>query len=349
MKTFAVPGGVFSMASVNQTLMRMYIEHKDWFNDNINLIPYDTFGGVWSGGRVQFSLLDEETIEKLLYFFNVELKIPYRQIYTNLYAGHYLNDKYCNMVIDLMYKSQKNTGICNEIVIGDNRLYDYLKPKYPDFRYISSVTKALLDMDVVNRELKTTTYDLICLWCSFNDINILKQFNESDRKRLELLIVQPCKPDCRYVGIHNTYVSGDILGEFAKANMIEPPTLPNLNFKCPFYNVLTSDDLLDLPWVFSQEQLDELYNLGYSDFKITGRNVTGQLYKTQLEIWAYYLIKPEHYDDYFNVVIPQISVNVETLYGSHISNVKDKESLFKISKYSELSDTDKAKLEKILC
>lgn len=241
---------------------------------------------IWNGGRVvegEASL--NEIIEDIEIFNN--RGIPLRFTCTNnLIEKEHLTDKYANTIIELA-----DNGM-NEIIVNSTLLESYLRRKYPDFKYISSTTKCILDKEQVINEGKK--YYLTVLDYRFNrNIDFLKILKP---EQYEILINPSCGVNCPCRAEHYNQVSKVVLNHGGVADDIAPNGCIYVE---GFHNMLEKSQMI---------KVDELYtiytDLGFRDFKIEGRNNN---IVDVLEHYLYYMIKPE-YKDYVRYIATKYAI-----------------------------------------
>jgi len=160
-------------------------------------------------------------------------------------------------------------------------LEEYLREKYPNFKYILSTTKNIRDVNEINK--KSKKYDLIVTDYRDNNNDIF--LNKIEKKdKIELLINEYCSPNCNQRANHYK--------EYAKAqlNFI---SFPNFSFECKC-GVSNFFESLKLPTVIKVEELYNKYlKMGFNNFKIVGRSIH---ILNVIESYVYYLVKPEYKD-----------------------------------------------------
>ena len=259
---------------LNFYFVRLLLNNPEYFHDNIKITSiYGSFpNAYWNGGRVISGYIDRQRIIDTIHAFN-SFDISLRFTFTNtLITNALLEDPYCNMIMIAAHNGQ------NEVLVNNPMLEEYLRKHYPNYRYISSTTKCLLDIDSVNKECEN--YDLVVLDYRKNvDTNFIEQISHKDK--IELLLNAYCSPECKYRKEHYDYLSKcQITGEQANSFC---DTL-----KLSFYEALS------MPTVIKSDQLYLYFvDKGFRHFKIEGR--TNHIADV-LESYIYYMIKPEYKD-----------------------------------------------------
>lgn len=260
---------------LNIKLIQLIKSNSIYFYDNISIGA--VFGTVpkviWNGGRAMQHYVKKD-IKQVIKDYN-NLNIPIRFTFTNCL----LEEKHLNDPIGNITMRYANNGM-NEILINSTLLEQYLRNKYPNFKYISSITKVILnDQDIINEVNK---YDMTVIDTSKNkDFNFLKKLNPN---KIELLVNSYCQPNCPYKKQHYESVSksqlygyNDIFGQKC------------CNRQTEFSNILGLETTITK---------EELYNIYYKklhiyNFKIEGRNHN---INEVIKNYLYYMVKPEYYN-----------------------------------------------------
>ena len=261
--------------NLNIKLIKLIYEHSEYFYDNISIGA--VFGTVpkvvWNGGRAMQHYIQMD-IKQVIKDYN-NLNVPIRFTFTNcLLEEKHLNDPIGNIIM-----KYANNGF-NEVLINSELLETYLRKKYPNFKYVSSITKVILnDEDIINEVNK---YDMTVIDTSKNkNLEFLKKLNPN---KIELLVNSYCQPNCSYKKEHYISVS--------KSQLMNCTDL--FGQKCckrqsEFENILELETTI---------KKDELYNIYYNqlhiyNFKIEGRNNN---INDVIRNYLYYMVKPMYYN-----------------------------------------------------
>lgn len=251
-------------------------EHPEWFYDNIQIgAVYGTFPGViWNGGRAMVgSVSVDEICEIITHYWN--LQTPIRFTYTNtLIQEEHLDNIYANIVTGLA-----DNGL-NEILVNSSLLETYLRNNYPNYKFLSSTTKCLLNNDDIIQEAKKY-YLTVLDYRKNQDMDFLESL--PDKTNFEILINAYCDPNCLFRKQHY-----DRLSQLQLNNSMEEGDI--------FCNGLCHSffDALNLSSVIKVDDLYTTYtNLGFIHFKIEGRTIN---IIDVLESYLYYMVKPQHKD-----------------------------------------------------
>lgn len=262
--------------TTNTYFIKLLINSPEVFYSDLSICSlYDSFpGAYWNGGRPYIGFSDQNEMEFMVNSIN-SLGVAIRYTFTNsLIDEHLIHDPYCNLMMDIA-----NNGM-NEVLVNHPLLEDYLREKYPNFKYISSTTKCVLDVDEVNKECEKY-YLTILDYRKNTDKDFHKKLAHKDK--IELLLNAHCSPECAQRKEHYEYIAK--YQQFKENGC----SFHCNTFKKSFY------DVLKWPSVIKVEDLYNYYlNAGFHHFKIEGRH---QHPMDLIESYVYYMIKPEHRDE----------------------------------------------------
>ena len=266
--------------AINLYFIDLLKNNPEYFYDDIHIAAiYDCFLGMkWNGGRCitgDFPLAEAiNTIEE----YNSR-NVAIRFTYTNnsLTEDLYL-DKVCNLMTMLAHNGQ------NEIIINDNKLYYFLKNTYPNYRYISSTTKCLLD----NNEIKDELDEFYLTVLDFRKNKNFKFLEELNKDKVEILLNPYCGLGCQNRLQHYTAIS---LSQIKNTGQIASDWMTN---NCKWYCPNFLDNLKNNPAVITREELSKYIAMGFHHFKIEGRTDSPI---DVVESYLYYMIKPEYINE----------------------------------------------------
>lgn len=244
---------------------------------------YGSFpNAYWNGGRTMHGLVDITNIQNTIDSVN-SMDIAVRFTFTNELIDEYLiHDLFCNKIMEIA-----NNGM-NEVIVNSQILEDYLRNKYPNFKYISSTTKCILDIDEFNQEL-----DKYYLTVMDYRKNADKEFHKliKDKDKVELLINAYCSPKCTKRREHYKILSQSQL------------TYEISDFYCDI-KAETFQDSLKWNSVIKVNNLYDYYvNQGFKHFKIEGRTLHDI---DIIDSYVYYMVLPEYRDITRNQIIKQL-------------------------------------------
>lgn len=110
----------------------------------------------------------------------------------------HLNDPYSNTITKLAATGN------NEIIINSPLLESYLRKNYPNYKFISSTTKCLLDNEKIEEEAKNY-YLTVLDYRKNTDIEFLSNLEHPEK--YELLINAYCNPNCPNRAKHYAAIS----------------------------------------------------------------------------------------------------------------------------------------------
>ena len=263
--------------NLNIKLITLLKDHPEYFYDNIGIgAVYGTFpGAIWNGGRWLRGITTSDNIKATIEGFN-NLNIPVRFTFTNcLLDDMHVYDAYCNLIMKCADNGQ------NEVLVNSESLENYLRNRYPNFKYILSTTKCERNIDKINEAC--SRYDLVVT--DYRD-NTNDEFLNGliDKNKIELLINAYCPPTCTQRLKHYSILSENQLNfSDCKHNDIDCNAPSNSFF-----------DILKYPTVIKVCDLYGKYvDMGFSNFKIEGRTLHAM---DIIESYVYYMVKPEFKD-----------------------------------------------------
>lgn len=274
----------YSWYSLNYGLIQLLDTKPEYFyNIKIGAIYGHFPGQIWNGGRfLQATKPDIDNILLTVKNFN-DLGVPVRFTYTNcLIKEEHLDDIYCNFVA----KNCEN-GM-NEILCNSEILENYLRKKYPNYKFILSTTKGINGIDKLN-ELSDKYMLMVPDYKLNNDWDSLVRIK--DKGKIETLLNSYCAPDCPLRALHYEHIAKSNLNpdEFFANEWLCPHPQPD------FWEVLES------PLSVKNEDLyGKYYDMGFRHFKIEGRS---EHLADVVDSYVYYMVKPEWRDKVRNMLI----------------------------------------------
>lgn len=262
----------------NQIIINLMKQYPDKFREGYKPgSVYGTFpGAIWNGGRAVFGSFSEKNIKAVIDTYN-KFDTPVRFTWTNACIDEsHLEDPYCNRIMELA-NNGKNQVLCNSEI-----LEEYLKNKYPDFKYISSTTKRITSLEGFKAELNKDFFMAVLDYDLNHDKEVLKAL-EPEASRIEILVDEICFPKCPKRSAHYLAESKQQLkGEKGQA------------FDCP--NIKTKPsfkECMKRPSFISNDEIGDYIDRGYVNFKLVGRGLPFELLA---DSYMYYLVKDEDRD-----------------------------------------------------
>ena len=265
----------FYLYKTNTALIQLVKTNPEFFKFKFNIgAIYGCFPNqIWNGGRSVrgndvgvYNILD--TIKKV----NDVFKTPIRFTYTNpLITEEHLDDPFCNFVTEAA-----NNGM-NEILVNSPILEEYLRKKYPNFKYISSATRCIRDVDKINELTASGQYHLV-LGDYRDNFNFDFLSKIQDKDKIEILTDPACCQDCVRRELHYKLLAQMQLGQQTETD-----------FSCEWENA-DWVKIRDSGNIIKAEDLCKYISMGFKHFKLEGRNKHPS---TVIESYLYYFVKPE--------------------------------------------------------
>lgn len=281
MINFAIPG-MYELASTNMKFLELKKNNPEYFYDNININA--VYGNpqfcIWDGGRIfgQYKQATLEEVERIIAIYNQNFNVPIRYVFTNcmLSEEDYYNH-FCHLITSL------GSNYSNEIVIADNNLRDFLKSLYPNYKFISSTTKCLTEVEKVKQELLDENFFMVCLDYNLNkNKKILETFNPEEKEKIELLVNPICGYKCPQRKRHYELNSASHLnyGKYFKMQ------------NCLIYEN-TMDPAHKARNITYEDIVNYYHPLGFNYFKIEGRT-----WNPLMAVLTYcdFMVKPEYHN-----------------------------------------------------
>ncbi len=257
---------------LNQAVIHMMEEYPDKFRDGYKIgSVYGTFpGAIWNGGRAVFGIYSKGDMEKVIETYN-KYDIPVRFTWTNsLIEEKHLNDTYCNLIMELADNGR------NQVLVNTEVLERYLRDKYPNFEYLSSTTKRLLDTEDIKRELDAGYFLVVLDYDLNHNEEVLKEL-EPMADRIEILVDEICFPGCPRRIDH-----------YRDESLRQLTFDKGAPFPCP--NKTTKPEFSECkkrPAFIGCDEIKEYVSRGYRNFKLVGRGLPMDMVK---ESYLYYLV-----------------------------------------------------------
>lgn len=260
--------------------------HPEFFRENVEIgsffgvFPYS----LWNGGRLlKYDQCDSDFVKRVIKSANDE-GIPIRYTFNNtMIEEEDLKDPFSNFCMEAA-----NNGM-NEVMIMSPLLEDYLRNKYPNFKYNSSTCKEIKDVETLNAELDKD-YQYVVL--DFNMNNKFELYEKMPKRdRLEVLVNTLCEPGCKRRKEHYKNVAINQKNIVKNKGLPPDKQIPIIPWYCEFGDHNCIHTIQDYPTFVSVDDIyDKYIPLGINNFKIEGR--TAYLFSL-IDTYCYYMIKPE--------------------------------------------------------
>lgn len=256
---------------LNLFFIRLLERRPDWFQDGVHIDSvYGCFPGCnLNGGR---AFLRERTAPAQMdetFALLAEHGVKARLTLTNMLASEDdLHDDYLNAVLAAASRYGAEAIVYADVVA------DYVRERY-GMRCVLSTTRALADVAELNR--MTKRYDYVVLdYNRHKDPGFLEAIEEP--AKVEVMVNEFCVRGCPHRHEHYLRNSEDQMRGSMR----------------PFECVAKRTDFFDHepghPVIFTDDEVREVHErFGIDTFKIVGRGVP---FRTVLEAYAYYLVKP---------------------------------------------------------
>lgn len=283
---FHLPGLRYNYP-LNMFWVSMLEQFPEYFREGVEIGSF--FGcfpmSLWNGGRlISHDQCDSAFVQNVVK--NVNAKgIPVRYTFNNtMISEPELQDPFCNFCMDVA-----NNGM-NEVMIFSPILEEYLRDKYPNFKYNSSTCKEIKDIDTLNAEI-AKDYQYVVLDYNLNNRWDLLEGVEH-KEKLEVLVNTLCVPGCKRRGDHYKNIAKNQRTILKNRNLPPEHQIPIEPWHCEYGDHNCIHTIQDYPTFISVEQIYEEYlPRGINNFKIEGR--TAYLFSL-IDTYCYYMIKPEY-------------------------------------------------------
>lgn len=276
---YAIPA-MYELADLNFRLLNIKKDQPNLFYNDIEIeISYgNPQFCIWDGGRVfsSYKQSSMDNIKNIIDTYNNTFNIPIRYVFTNnqLTPNEYHN-RFCNLLMEI------GANGSNEVVIADDNFMEYLKNKYPMYKYVSSTTKVITNPEEARKEINREEYKLTCLHYDLNfNFKFLNSLNEKERAKTEFLINPICPAGCQFRKDHYKLNSQMVLN-YGK------------NYTTPWCGIIENNFYHDAHKNhMTYNIIKEKYApMGFEHFKIEGRTWN------ELDLaltYCEYMVKPEY-------------------------------------------------------
>lgn len=268
--------GMYINFYVNQIIVKLMNDYPDKFRDGYCVgSVYGTFpGAIWNGGRHVHGISSKREMSQIIETFN-RYNVPVRFTWTNsLLDDSHVNDTYCNLIMDIA-----DNGL-NQVLVNSVALEEYLRDKYPEYKYISSTTKRITSLNGMKEELDKGYYMVVLDYDLNHNEEVLSAL-EPYADRVEILVDEICYPNCPKRTLHYR-------DESLRQLTFDTGTV----FDCPNRKTVPSfEECKKRPAFISVEEIDGYIERGYVNFKLVGRGLPQEMV---LDSYMYYLVKDEH-------------------------------------------------------
>jgi hypothetical protein len=272
--------GLFEFYGLYREFLPLFREHREYFYDwcDIGSIYGAPADCVWGGGRVGFGENNPKEVLALMKEYGISARLTFSN---SLLRTEHLSDKKCNYLCSMF--GEKNE-IQNGVIIHSDLLLEYLKNKYPEFYFVSSTTKVLIDFEQLKNEINRNDFLYVVPDFRLNkELDKLNRLSEKQKDKVEFLCNECCWFGCADRKKCYETVSRKNLGEkFTEHRCVAPDAESGYKFSKAMTN----------PGFIGIDDIKNIYMpMGFSNFKIEGRSLGSALI---LEFLLYYMTKPEY-------------------------------------------------------
>lgn len=272
--------GLFEFYGLYSEFLPLFREHREYFYDwcDIGSIYGAPADCVWGGGRVGFGENNPKEVLALMKEYGISARLTFSN---SLLRTEHLSDKKCNYLCSMF--GEKNE-IQNGVIIHSDLLLEYLKNKYPEFYFVSSTTKVLIDFEQLKHEMNRNDFLYVVPDFRLNkELDKLNRLSEKQKDKVEFLCNECCWFGCADRKKCYETVSRKNLGEkFTEHRCVAPDAESGYKFSKAMTN----------PGFIGIDDIKNIYMpMGFSNFKIEGRCLGSALI---LEFLLYYMTKPEY-------------------------------------------------------
>ena len=272
--------GLFEFYGLYREFLPLFREHREYFYDwcDIGSIYGAPADCVWGGGRVGFGENNPKEVLALMKEYGISARLTFSN---SLLRTEHLSDKKCNYLCSMF--GEKNE-IQNGVIIHSDLLLDYLKNKYPEFYFVSSTTKVLIDFEQLKHEMNRNDFLYVVPDFRLNkELDKLNRLSEKQKDKVEFLCNECCWFGCADRKKCYETVSRKNLGEKFTEHRC---TAPDAESGYKFSKAMTNPGFIGI------DDIKNIYMpMGFSNFKIEGRSLGSALI---LEFLLYYMTKPEY-------------------------------------------------------
>ena len=245
---------------------------------------YDAFPGcIWNGRTANFGgeIWDRPSIENFRDDVEAQGWTVNLTWNNHLVKGTDVYDRYCNMITDVFHNGK------HAITVSSPDLFEYLRNKYPNFRYYQSVIQTEKDNQFVK---KADGYE-VWLWNRHlnNNWDELLKVPMEDRDKIEFLCNDACTPICNRMKHYNRIDQG-ILDRINMDDWCNGMDMCTIDHDFMVFNGLrwgTNINYLQIP---------KYVENGFKRFKLCSRGDDPILC---LHKNLKYFVKPQFFDDIF--------------------------------------------------
>ena len=272
--------GLFEFYELYRVFLPVFREHREYFYDwceigSIYGAPSDC---IWGGGRTSFGDADPQKVLALMQEYKISASLTFSN---SLLRKEHLQDRKCNALCELF---EKQMEVENGVILHSELLLNYLQNTYPNFYFVSSTTKVLIDFQRLLEEVNREEFRYVVPDFRLNKMfDKLNPMSDSQKEKVEFLCNECCWFGCKDRKACYESVSRKNLGESCQEHDCHAPGAEGGYL---FSKALTN------PGFISATDIKDVYQpMGFSNFQIEGRGLGSALI---LEFLLYYMTRPEY-------------------------------------------------------
>ena len=272
--------GLFEFYELYRVFLPVFREHREYFYDwceigSIYGAPSDC---IWGGGRTSFGDADPQKVLALMQEYKISASLTFSN---SLLRKEHLQDRKCNALCELF---EKQMEVENGVILHSELLLNYLQNTYPNFYFVSSTTKVLIDFQRLLEEVNREEFRYVVPDFRLNKMfDKLNQMSDSQKEKVEFLCNECCWFGCKDRKACYESVSRKNLGESCQEHDCHAPGAEG--------GYLFSKALTNPGFISATDIKDVYWPMGFSNFKIEGRGLGSALI---LEFLLYYMTRPEY-------------------------------------------------------
>ncbi len=277
---------------------------------------YGSFpGAIWNGRTTDYNyptqtIQDIDLFRRKIEKMGLSMNLTWNN---HLVQGTDVYDRFCNNITEIFHNGK------HAITVASEELYNYLKEKFPNFKYYQSVIVSSNDKEFHYND----KFDMQLMVRNLNNNwDKLLQIPEEQRGRIEFLCNDICTPICNRMG-HYNIVNSCLL------NRSDETCLGNyctVDHDFSWYNMKT------WPITINPEDIDSYINSGFIHFKLCGRWEDKCYIAMKL---SKYFVKPEYQDDALGWIYSGLTETEATRKANLKKALEEAEQAKKLRKWED--------------
>jgi len=252
-----------------------------WNGGKSNMRQYITIGDTRDSFEMNFDLYRMNQMNVDISFNNP------------LIEKEHLEDEACNYLLEVL-TGQDNPN--NGVIVATDVLSDHIRKKYPDLKQIVDVVKVELDNPTAEGKKRTAEYyteltkrfEKVVIHPDDNfDRDLLEKLS-NDSDKYEIIVNESCTTGCEARDLHyidvGRYFLNNWKGGFHFGDFESVESKYNTPYGiCPAQRYFPRGPMMQNNQIkkteirqnqLTQDELKEIYDIGFRQFKLTGRDAT---------------------------------------------------------------------------